>query len=31
MKMGRGVQAILRFYHRNLKGCDVGTTDERDL
>jgi hypothetical protein len=31
MKTDRGVQAILRFYLRNLKGCDAGITDERDL
>jgi hypothetical protein len=31
MKMGRGIQAILRIYLRNLGGCDVGTTYERDL
>jgi hypothetical protein len=27
MKIGAGVQAILRFYFRNLRVCDVGITD----
>jgi hypothetical protein len=31
MKIGTGVQAILRFCLRNLKGCNVGITDRRDL
>jgi hypothetical protein len=31
MKIGTGVQAILRFCLRNLRGCDVGITDRRDL
>jgi hypothetical protein len=31
MKIGRGVQAILRFCLRNLRDCNVGTTDGRDL
>jgi hypothetical protein len=31
MKIGTGVQAILRFCLRNLKGCDVGITDGRDF
>jgi hypothetical protein len=31
MKIGKGVQAILRFYLRNLKGCNVGITDGRNL
>jgi hypothetical protein len=31
MKIGTGVQAILRFCLRNLQGCDVGITDGRDL
>jgi hypothetical protein len=31
MKIGTGVQAILRFSLRNLKGSDVGVTDGRDL
>jgi hypothetical protein len=31
MKIGAGVQVILRFYLRNLRGCDVGITDGRDL
>jgi hypothetical protein len=25
------VQAILRFWFNNLRGCNVGTTDGRDL
>jgi hypothetical protein len=31
MKIGTGVQAILRFYLRNLRSYDVGITDVRDL
>jgi hypothetical protein len=31
MKIGTGVQAILRFVLSNLKGCNVGITDGRDL
>jgi hypothetical protein len=31
MKTGTGVQAILRFYLSNLKGCNADITDERDL
>jgi hypothetical protein len=31
IKIGTGVQAILRFCFRNLRGCNVGITDERDL
>jgi uncharacterized protein YraI len=31
MKIGRGVQAILRFCLNNLRGCDVGVTDGRNL
>jgi hypothetical protein len=31
VKVGTGVQAILRFCLRNLRGCDVGITDGRDL
>jgi hypothetical protein len=27
MKIGTGVQAILRFYLENLRGCNVGITD----
>jgi hypothetical protein len=27
VKIGTGVQAILRLGLRNLKGCNVGTTD----
>jgi hypothetical protein len=27
MKIGTGVQAILRFRLRNMKGCNVGITD----
>jgi hypothetical protein len=29
MKFGTGVQAILRFCLRNLRGCNVGITDVR--
>jgi hypothetical protein len=28
MKIGTGVQATLRFCLRNLRGCNVGITDE---
>jgi hypothetical protein len=31
MKIGTGVQAILKFCLRNLRGCNVGITDGRDL
>jgi hypothetical protein len=31
MKTGAGVQAILRFFLKNLRGCKVGITDGRDL
>jgi hypothetical protein len=31
MKIGTSIQAILRFCFRNLRGCIVGITDERDL
>jgi hypothetical protein len=31
MKIGMGVQAILRLCLRNLKGCNFGITDDRDL
>jgi hypothetical protein len=31
MKIGKGIQAILRFCLRNLIGCNVGITDGRDL
>jgi hypothetical protein len=31
MKVDTGVQAILRFRLRNLRGCNVGVTDERNL
>jgi hypothetical protein len=27
MKIGKGVQAIIRFYIINLRGCNVGITD----
>jgi hypothetical protein len=30
-KVGTGVQAILRFCLRNLRGCNAGITDGRDL
>jgi hypothetical protein len=30
-KTGTDIQAILRFGLGNLRGCDVGTTDGRDL
>jgi hypothetical protein len=31
MKTGTGVQAILRVFVSNLKGCNAGITDGRDL
>jgi hypothetical protein len=31
MKIGTGIQAILRFFLRHLRGCNVGITDGRDL
>jgi hypothetical protein len=31
MKTDAIVQAILRFYLRNLRGCNTGITDGRDL
>jgi hypothetical protein len=31
VKIGTGVQAILRSCLRNLRGCDVGITDGRDV
>jgi hypothetical protein len=31
MKIGIGVQAILRFCFRNFRGCNVGITDGRDF
>jgi uncharacterized protein YraI len=31
MKIATGLQATLRFCLRNLKGCNVGITDGRDL
>jgi hypothetical protein len=31
MKIGTGIQAILRFYLSNVKGCNVRVTDGRDL
>jgi hypothetical protein len=31
MKIGIDVQSILRFCLNNLKGCDVGNTDGKDL
>jgi uncharacterized protein YraI len=31
MKIAAGLQAILRFCLRNLKGCNVGITDGRYL
>jgi hypothetical protein len=31
MKVGAGVQVILRFFLGDFKGCNVGITDGRDL
>jgi hypothetical protein len=30
IKIGIGLQAILRFCLRNLRGCNVGITDRND-
>jgi hypothetical protein len=29
IKIGRGIQTLLRFCHRKSKGCHFGITDER--
>jgi hypothetical protein len=31
MKIGTGVQAILRIFLRNFTGCNIGITDGRDF
>jgi hypothetical protein len=31
VKIGTGIQAILRFYLRNMKYCKVSVTDRKDL
>jgi hypothetical protein len=31
MKIGTGAEGILRFCLSNLKGCNVGITDRKDL
>jgi hypothetical protein len=31
IKIGAGVEGILTFYFRNLKGCNVGIPDGWDL
>jgi hypothetical protein len=31
MKIGAGVQAILKFGNRHLRGCNVGVTGGRNL
>jgi hypothetical protein len=31
LKIGAGIQAILRFWLSNLNGCNAGITDVRDL
>jgi hypothetical protein len=31
MEIGTGIQAILRFCLRNLRGCDVGITNGKVL
>jgi hypothetical protein len=31
MKIGTGAQAILRVCLRNLRSCDIGITDGRDV
>jgi hypothetical protein len=31
MNIDTGVQAIIRFYFRNLRGCNIGITNETVL
>jgi hypothetical protein len=31
MKIGEGIQAIIKFRLRNLRGCNVDITEGRDL
>jgi hypothetical protein len=31
MKMGTGVQAVLRIYLNNFRRCNIGITDGRNL
>jgi hypothetical protein len=31
MKIGTGIQAVIRFRLSNLRGCNVGITDGRDI
>jgi hypothetical protein len=31
MKIGTGIEAILMFGLRNLRGCNINITDGRDL
>jgi hypothetical protein len=31
MKIATGVQAILKVFFNNMRGCNVGITDGRDL
>jgi hypothetical protein len=31
VKTGTGVEATVRFFLNNLRGCNVGITDGRDL
>jgi hypothetical protein len=31
MEIGAGVQAILKLYLRNLRDCNIGITEVRDL
>jgi hypothetical protein len=31
MRTGRGIEAILRYCLINLRGCNVGVTEGRDL
>jgi hypothetical protein len=31
MRIGKGVEGILRFYLSNLKGCNVGITEGSDF
>jgi hypothetical protein len=31
MKIGTGVQAILRLFLRNLRGCNIGITEGRNF
>jgi hypothetical protein len=31
IKIGTGIEKIIRFFFRNLRGCNIGITDGKDL